>query len=156
MPVKRIIIGADHAGFPLKEAVKPYLTGLGWTVTDVGTASLDPVDYPVFGAEVAARVSTGEFARGILICGSGVGMTVMANKFPRIRAALCLDEDTARMSRLHNDANVLCLAGRKTDPEMAEKIIQVWLKTAFAGGRHLRRIEKIKDIEEQLCQPRRS
>ncbi len=155
MSVERIIIGADHAGFQLKEAIKPYLANLGWTVTDVGVGNPDPVDYPLYGAEVAAKVSSGEFPRGILICGSGVGMAVVANKFPRIRAALCLDEDTARLSRLHNDVNILCLAGRKTDPETAKKIIEVWLKTAFEGGRHLRRIEKIRDIEEQICHPRR-
>ena len=96
MSVEKIIIGADHAGFQLKEAIKPYLANLGWTVTDVGAGNPDPVDYPVYGAEVAAKVSSGEFPRGILICGSGVGMTVVANKFPRIRACLLYTSPSPR------------------------------------------------------------
>ena len=150
-----IIIGADHAGFHLKAALKSHLTGLGLAVTDVGTPGSDPVDYPLFGAEAAARVSSGEFSRGVLICGSGIGMAVVANKFPDVRAAVCLDEDTARLGRRHNDINVLCLAGRKTDPARAVKIIDVWLETAFEGGRHLRRIERIRDIEAQRCRSQR-
>jgi ribose 5-phosphate isomerase B len=150
-----IIIGADHAGFRLKEALKPHLMRLGLAVTDVGTQSADPVDYPLFGAEAAARVSSGEFARGILICGSGIGIAVVANKFPNVRAAVCPDEETARLGRRHNDINVLCLAGRMTDPERAEKIVDVWLGTAFEGGRHLRRIERIRDIEARICRSQR-
>ena len=107
----QIIIGSDHAGFPLKEVVKQYLAEMGYDVTDAGTDSPANVDYPDFGAIVAQRVSAGEFDRGILVCGSGVGMSIVANKFPGVRAALCLDEETARMSRLHNDANILVLAG---------------------------------------------
>jgi len=151
MPVDKIIIGADHAGFALKETLKPCLGRLGLALTDIGTETADPVDYPDIGCRVAAGVSCGAFARGILICGSGVGMTIIANKYPRVRAALCLDEETAELSRRHNDTNILCLAGRKTDPEKAEKIIEIWLKTAFEGGRHNRRIEKIREIEKEVC-----
>jgi len=151
MPVEKIIIGADHAGFALKESLKSCLVRLGLKLTDIGTDTADPVDYPDIGCRVAAGVSSGAFARGILICGSGVGMTIIANKYPRVRAVLCLDEETAELSRRHNDTNVLCLAGRKTDPEKAEKIIEIWLKTAFEGGRHNRRIEKIREIEKEVC-----
>ena len=115
MAKEKIIIGADHAGFALKEALKPFLAEMGLDVTDAGTDSDRSVDYPDFGACVAEAVSAGIFPRGILICGSGVGMSIVANRFPGVRAALCLDEETARLSRMHNDANILVLAGRKTD-----------------------------------------
>ncbi|MFH1079124.1 MAG: ribose 5-phosphate isomerase B [Pseudomonadota bacterium] len=151
MPYEKIIIGADHAGFTLKETIKLCLAGLCLEVTDIGTKTTDPVDYPDVGCQVAAGVSRGAFAKGILICGSGVGMTIIANKYPCIRAVLCLDEETAEMSRRHNDTNILCLAGRKTDHEKALKIIEIWLKTAFEGGRHNRRIEKILEIEKEIC-----
>jgi ribose 5-phosphate isomerase B len=151
MPLKKLILGADHAGFALKEFIKPSLAGFGLEVTDVGPASADPVDYPDLGCRVAEGVSSGAFSRGILVCGSGVGMTIVANKFPRVRAVLCLDEQTAEMSRRHNDTNVLCLAGRKTDMDTVQKIVAVWLKTAFEGGRHNRRIEKIREIEKEVC-----
>jgi ribose 5-phosphate isomerase B len=145
-----IIIGSDHAGFPLKETVKRYVAELGYTVTDTGTDSPVNVDYPDFGAIVAQRVSAGEFDRGILVCGSGVGMSIVANRFPGVRAALCLDEETARMSRLHNDANILVLAGRRTDEEAAKSIARLWLNTEFESGRHQRRLDKIGDLEKQL------
>ena len=146
----RIIIGSDHAGFLLKEAIKQYLADKGYTITDVGTDSTEPVDYPDFAAKVANRVSAGGFDRGILVCGSGTGMTIVANKFPHIRAALCLDVETARLSRLHNDTNILVLAGRRTDTELAKSIIQMWLNTEFEGGRHQSRIDKIREIESRL------
>lgn len=146
----RIIIGSDHAGFLLKEAVKPYLTDLNLGVADAGTGSTDSVDYPDFGATVAEKVSSGEYDRGILICGSGVGMAIVANKYPHVRAVLCLDEETARLSRLHNNANILVLAGRRTDIETAKKIMGKWLGTAFEGGRHQKRLDKIRDIEASL------
>jgi len=114
---------------------------------DVGTYSEDSVDYPDFAAMVARAISSGEFDRGILICGSGVGMSIVANKFPGVRAALCTDTDTARMSRMHNDANILVLAGRRTNIETAVAIVTVWLDTEFEGGRHQRRLDKIKNIE---------
>jgi RpiB/LacA/LacB family sugar-phosphate isomerase len=146
----RIIIGSDHAGFLLKEAIKQYLADKGYTITDVGTDSTEPVDYPDFAAKVANRVSAGGFDRGILVCGSGAGMTIVANKFPHIRAALCLDVETARLSRLHNDTNILVLAGRRTDTELAKSITQMWLNTEFEGGRHQGRIDKIREIESRL------
>ena len=152
MSIENIMIGADHAGFPLKENLKPFLEQLGLAVNDVGTATTDSVDYPDIAGPVAAGVSSGAFARGILICGSGVGVSIVANKYPRVRAALCLDEETAEWSRRHNDANILCLAGRKTDPEKARKIVVAWLRTAFEGDRHSRRIEKIREIEKQICE----
>jgi ribose 5-phosphate isomerase B len=145
--MEKIIIGADHAGFQLKEALKPFLKEMGYTVTDVGTDSERPTDYPDYAARVAETISNGVFPRGILICGSGVGMSITANRFPGVRAALCLDEETARMSRLHNDANILVLAGRKTDAPTARAITRIWLTTPFEGGRHQHRLDKIKEAE---------
>jgi len=147
---KRLVIGADHAGFDLKVALKRLLDRLGYSVHDVGTFSSESVDYPDIAAEVARRVSTGEFTRGILVCGSGIGMSITANRFPHVRAALCMDTETARLSRQHNNANILVLAGRRTDPNTAGEITQVWLRTAFEGGRHQRRLEKIVAIENSL------
>ena len=146
----QIIIGCDHAGFSLKGTIEQCLTNLGYDITDVGTDSGNPVDYPDFGAMVAERVSSGEFDRGILICGSGVGMAIVANKFPRIRAVVCLDEETARMSRLHNDTNILVLAGRRTEKETAKSITRVWLYTEFEGNRHQIRLDKIEAIEKRI------
>jgi len=147
MTVEKIIIGADHGGFSLKESLKRFLAEMGFAVTDVGTESDRAVDYPDFGAKAAGAVSTGLFPRGILICGSGIGMSIVANRFPGVRAALCLDEETARLSRMHNDANILVLAGRKTDPETAKKIVRTWLSTPFEGGRHQGRLDKIREID---------
>src|SRR5574340_1397803 len=149
--MKKIIIGADHAGFELKEAIKPYLTGMGWEVSDVGTYDDAPVDYPDFGCPVAMKVSSGEFDKGILVCGSGVGMSIIANKFPGVRAVLCLDEEMACLSRMHNDTNILALAGRRTDSESAFNIIKRWLETDFEGGRHQTRIDKISKLEISFC-----
>jgi len=150
MVMGKIVIGSDHAGYPLKEAIKQYLTEMGEEITDLGTHSEDDIDYPDFGIMISEKVSSGEFSRGILFCGSGVGMTIVANKFPSVRAVLCLDEDTARMSRLHNDTNILVLAGRQTDIETAKAITNAWLKTAFEGGRHKRRLDKIRELEKRL------
>jgi RpiB/LacA/LacB family sugar-phosphate isomerase len=147
-----VIIGSDHAGFALKEAIKPSLMEKGFAVVDAGTPDESPVDYPDIGAAVAKRVALGEFPRGILICGSGVGMAIVANRFPGVRAALCLDEETARMSRLHNDSNILVLAGRRTATAEARTILEVWLQTPFSGERHQRRLDKIRDLETVFCQ----
>lgn len=147
---ENIIIAADHAGYALKEALKPLLAEMGLDVTDAGTDSDRSVDYPDLGRRAAEAVASGRFPRGILICGSGVGMSIVANRFPGVRAALCLDEEMARMSRMHNDANVLVLAGRKTDSETARRIVRVWLETPFEGGRHGRRLEKIRELESHL------
>jgi len=143
--ILKIIIGSDHAGFDLKEALKDSISGM----TDIGTYSNEPVDYPDFASKVARAVSAGEFEKGILICGSGVGMSIVANRFPGVRAALCTDTETARLSRMHNDANVLVLAGRRTDTETALAIVTVWLNTEFEGGRHRKRLDKINTIEEE-------
>lgn len=147
---ERIIIGADHAGFDLKEHLKGFLAEKGLEVIDAGTSSREAVDYPDVAGRVAGDVSSGAVERGLLICGSGVGMSIAANRFPGVRGALCLDEDTARLSRMHNDSNVLILAGRKTDMEAAKRIVAVWLDTAFEGGRHGRRLDKIIEIERQV------
>ena len=144
---EKIVIAADHAGYSLKEALKPYLAEMGLIVTDAGTDSDRAVDYPDPGGKAAEAVSTGLFPRGILICGSGIGMSIVANRFPGVRAALCLDEETARLSRMHNDANILVLASRKTDPETARRIVRMWLTTPFEGGRHQRRLEKIREMK---------
>jgi ribose 5-phosphate isomerase B len=149
--VNKIIIGSDHAGFPLKEAMKATLDKLGIPYTDIGPECDAAVDYPDYAAQVARRVSDGEFLRGILVCGSGAGMTIVANKFPRVRAALCLTEDMARLCRLHNNTNILVLAGRITEPEKASAIVNTWLNTVFEGGRHERRLEKIRELEIALC-----
>jgi len=143
-----IIIGADHAGFLLKEEIKFFLEENGWIVKDVGTDSETSVDYPDYGAVVAKSVASGLFSHGILVCGSGVGMAIVANKFAGIRAAVCLDTETARLSRLHNDTNILILAGRRTRPEKAREIVAVWLETPFEGGRHRGRLDKIRALED--------
>ncbi len=145
-----IIIGADHAGYFLKEEIKNYLHEKNIDVIDVGPWSDESVDYPDFGSRVAERVSSGEIERGILICGSGIGMSIVANKFPHVRAALSLDADTAMMSRKHNNTNILALAARKTDVETAKEIVAVWLATEFEGGRHIQRLKKIETIEKKF------
>ena len=150
MSPEKIVIGADHAGFRLKEDLKAFLAQTGLAVTDIGTNSDKPADYPDYAAQAAEAVSSGIFPRGILICGSGIGMAITANRFPGVRAALCLDEETARLSRQHNDANMLVLAGRKTDAKTARAIAHVWLATPFEGGRHQRRLDKIKETELKM------
>jgi len=119
-------------------------------MVDIGAYSENSVDYPDLAARVARAISSGEFESGILICGTGVGMSIVANKFPGVRAALCTDTDTARMSRMHNDANVLVLAGRRTDVKTAVGIVRVWFSTEFEGGRHKKRLDKITNIEEEI------
>ena len=144
----KIIIGSDHGGFELKEDLKAFLSELHVDVTDVGTHSEASVDYPDYGREVARRVSTGEFERGILICGTGIGMSMVANRFRGVRAALVHDLYTARLSRAHNDANLLVLGGRTMGKGLAREILRVWLETPFEGGRHARRVEKIQALDE--------
>ncbi len=146
--MKRIAIGADHKGFSLKEAIKKKLTAEGHQVADLGGFSEDSVDYPDFACKVGREVSQGKFDFGIAICWSGTGMTIAANKIKGVRAALCVNADMARLAREHNDANVLTLGSRYITPEVAELIVSTWLSTEFAGGRHQRRVEKIKQIEE--------
>jgi ribose 5-phosphate isomerase B len=138
-----VILGSDHAGFSLKEKLKATLDRLGVPWEDAGTTSEDSVDYPDFGHRVAEAVSSGSFSRGILVCGTGIGVSITANRHPGVRAALVCDENTARLSREHNDANILALGGRTTDPALADRILETWLNTPFAGGRHGRRVAKI-------------
>ena len=145
--VSTIALGADHAGYGLKEALKAWLITHGYQVLDLGTHSTESVDYPDYAALVAESVVDRKVERGLLICGTGIGMCMAANKVPGVRAALCGDLYTARMSREHNDANVLVLGGRLMGADMATDILQAWLETDFAAGRHARRMEKIADIE---------
>jgi ribose 5-phosphate isomerase B len=144
-----VALGADHAGFELKEALKAWLIDQSYQVLDYGTHSTGSVDYPDYAAQVADAVADQKVDRGVLVCGTGIGMTIAANKVAGVRAALCSDLYTARMSREHNDANVLTLGGRLMSAEMAVDILRMWLAADFAGGRHLRRVDKIAEIERQ-------
>lgn len=141
----KIALGADHGGYELKEKVARLLEQLGHRVEDTGCHSSDSVDYPDFADPVVALVAEGDCDRGILICGTGIGMSLAANRNRKIRAANCHDEYTARMSREHNDANILCLGARVIGEGVAVDLIKVWLDTAFAGGRHQQRIAKFSD-----------
>jgi ribose 5-phosphate isomerase B len=123
---------------------------MGYETTDAGTDCAESVDYPDYGIRVATRVSSGEFERGILVCGSGVGMAIVANKFPHVRAVIGLDEETTRLSRKHNNTNILVLAARRTEQESAKSITRLWLHTEFEGGRHQRRLDKIGELEKRL------
>ena len=145
----RIALGADHAGFDLKEALKGWLLEHGHEVQDAGTHSTESVDYPDYAVQVAEAVASGKAERGLLVCGTGVGMAIAANKVPGIRAAFCSDLFTTRMSREHNDANILTLGARITGRELAREILALWLATGFAGGRHTPRLEKIRAIERR-------
>ena len=151
----KIAIGADHAGWELKEEIKTLLTALGHEPADYGAFNEESVDYPDFGIPVAEAVSTGRAERGIAICGTGIGMSIVANKFRGVRAALCHDLFTARMSREHNDANILIIGGRTTEVGLAKAMVEEWLNTQFQGGRHQRRLEKIKKLEEKNYNPSR-
>jgi ribose 5-phosphate isomerase B len=145
----KIAIGSDHAGFRLKEKLEQYVKELGHEVDDLGTHTQEPTDYPPICAAVAREVRDGRAERGIVIGGSGQGEQIAANKVRGIRAALCNDLFTARLSRAHNDANVLALGARIVAPALAREIVAVWLDSPFEGGRHLRRVEQIAEIEEE-------
>lgn len=146
----RIAIGADHGGYELKELIKKMIIEeLGYEVVDFGVDSPTSVDYPDFAIPVAEKVADGEFDRGILICGTGIGMSIAANKVRGIRAALVHDLYSAKATREHNDSNVLTMGGRIIGPEVAREIVRIWLTTPFTGGRHTRRLEKIKAAEEK-------
>ncbi|HET7291983.1 MAG TPA: ribose 5-phosphate isomerase B [Vicinamibacteria bacterium] len=140
-----LVIAADHAGYELKEKLKAFLSRAGIPFEDLGTHSADSVDYPDYARQVAAAVARGDAERGVLVCGSGQGMAMTANRYSGVRAALPWNEETARLSREHNDANVLALGGRVLAPEAAERILAVWLETPFSGGRHARRVRKMDD-----------
>ena len=141
----KIAIGADHGGFQMKEMLKAFVCSLGHEVDDVGCFSKDSVDYPEYAKIVSEKVQNGLCAAGILICGTGIGMSLVANRFSAVRAALCHDEYTARLSREHNNANVLCLGARVVGDGVAEGVVKVWLDTEFSGGRHQRRLEQFSD-----------
>jgi ribose 5-phosphate isomerase B len=147
----QIGLASDHGGFELKKEMKTFLVSIGFDPVDLGPFSADSVDYPDFGMLLADKVSKGELEKGILICGTGIGMSIVANKFARVRAALVHDLYTARLSREHNDANILVLGGRVVDKDLANEIASVWLNTPFQGGRHQRRLDKIEALENERC-----
>ncbi len=145
----RIGLACDHGGFELKEELKSFLSSIDMEQIDFGTFSEDSVDYPDFGILVAEKVSSGELDRGILICGTGIGMSILANKVPRVRATLANDLYSSRCSREHNDSNILVMGGRIVGRDLAKEIVKIWLNTPFAGGRHQRRLEKIEALEKE-------
>jgi len=138
-----IIIGCDHAAFELKEKIKQYLLEKGYTIEDAGTDSISSVNYVDYGKKVAHAVSDGRYPKGILLCGTGLGMSMVANRFKNVRAALCSDLFSVKMSRVHNDSNILVLGGRIIGDILAFELVQTWLDTDFEGGRHLERIQSI-------------
>lgn len=150
----KIYVGSDHHGVRTRLNLSAFIQELGHTVVDVGPAESnpEPVDYPDVAEQVAGAVSRGKADRGILICGTGIGMSIVANKFPGVRAAPVVDELSAEMSRRHNDLNVLCLSGDLLSESMIDRLVEIWLKSEFAGGRHLRRNNKITKIEAEQIQ----
>ncbi len=147
----RIAVGTDHRGYGIRKRLIESLQRHGHEVLDVGSDSPDPVDYPDIAARVAGMVSQGQVDRGVLVCGTGLGMCIAANKFPGVRAAPCYDELSAEISRRHNDLNVLCLSGDLMSERLLERVVEIWLNTPFDGGRHARRLEKIRKLEENRC-----
>jgi len=145
----RIALASDHAGFSVKETIRKYLESAGYAVSDLGTSSAESVDYPDYGKAVGERVASKQADLGIAVCGTGMGISIAANKVPGVRAALAHDLHTARLAREHNDANVLALGGRVVSGEAATRMVQVFLTTAYLGGRHQRRVDKITAIEKQ-------
>lgn len=145
----RIAIGSDHRGFDVKLDVARRLQSLGHEVADVGTSDTESVDYPDYAVAVGTMVSQGQAERGILICGTGIGMSIAANKVRGVRAVVCHDRASAELSRRHNDANVLCLAADSFDEPQIDSMMETWLSTEFDEGRHLRRVEKIEQIEQR-------
>lgn len=152
--MKRVVVGSDHAGFKLKEAVKPLLEKSGYRVEDVGTFDDAPVDYPEYAEKVARKVLEKRGTRGILVCGTGIGASIAANKIPGIRAALVGSVEDARLSRRHNDANLLVLGGWYHDKREIPKIVKAWLTGKFEGGRHKRRVDQIARIEKKYRENR--
>lgn len=140
--MRPIAIGSDHAGYELKEFIKQQLSNLGYEAEDFGTHGTESVDYPDYGMQVARAIDSGDYDRGILICGTGLGMSMVANRHSGVRAALCHDPFSAMMSRKHNDANILVLGGRVIGTELARQIVKTWMETPFEGGRHQERLEK--------------
>jgi ribose 5-phosphate isomerase B len=147
----KIALGSDHGGFRLKEEIKRLLDSLQLAYEDFGCTCEDSVDYPDYALPVAEKVAAGEFDRGILVCGTGIGMSIAANKIPGVRCALVHDTFSARATREHNDSNILALGERVVGPGLALDIVKVWLETEFQGGRHARRVEKIQQIEARYA-----
>jgi len=149
-----IYLGSDHGGLPLKDAIKELLNLRRLDFKDCGTYNGDSVDYPDFGEKVARGVSAGAAEKGLLFCGTGIGMSIVANKFPHVRAALVTDVFMARMAKEHNDANILVLGGRVLDTKKAKRMVATWLDAKFEGGRHQKRLNKIEALEKEMCEPR--
>ncbi|MDO8644627.1 MAG: ribose 5-phosphate isomerase B [bacterium] len=145
----KIALASDHGGFALKEAVKKVLSEKGVSCDDLGVHSEESVDYPDYAVRVAELVSQNKVDAGILVCGTGLGMSMVANKFKGVRAAVVTDPFSAQMAKEHNNANILCLGGRVTEPKKAEELVLTWLRADYAGGRHDRRLRKIEEIEEK-------
>ena len=148
--MKKIAIASDHGGFDLKENIIAFLLKKGLEIDNLGAHSTDSVDYPDYGIKLAQAITDKKFVRGILICGTGVGMSIVVNRFPGIRGTLCSDVYTAKMCREHNDSNVLIMGGRVIEVSLAIEILETWLNTEFEGGRHQRRLDKIKNIDARL------
>ncbi len=143
----RIALASDHAGYAEKERLKTVLEAIGIEFDDLGTVSEESVDYPDYARKVALQVAEGKVEQGVLVCGSGTGMAITANKVPGVRAAVAWSEETARLARQHNDANVLAIGARTTPPDDIPKIVRAWFETEFLGGRHAARVEKIAEVE---------
>ena len=141
--MKKIAIASDHGGYDLKKTVITYLLNKGWEVDDLGPANGDSVDYPDYGIKLAEAIIDKTFDRGIVICGTGVGMSIVVNRYPGIRGTLCSDVYTAKMCREHNDSNILIMGGRVIGEGLATEIVETWLNTEFEGGRHIKRVEKL-------------
>jgi ribose 5-phosphate isomerase B len=146
----KLAIASDHAGFELKESIVTFLRAKGVVLEDFGPKNGDRVDYPDYGILIAKAIQEKKISRGILICGTGVGMSIVVNRFPGIRGTLCADLYTAKMCREHNDSNILIMGGRVIGVGLAEEIVDTWLNTPFEGGRHQKRLDKIEDIDRQL------
>lgn len=149
----KVAVGSDHAGFAAKEALKPFLERHGCQVDDVGTDGADSVDYPDFAFQVGERVADGRAELGLLVCGSGIGMSIAANKVPGVRAAACTDPYAAALARRHNNANVLCVGARISGPGLLEAIVEAFFDAPFDGGRHARRVDKIRHREREGANP---
>jgi ribose 5-phosphate isomerase B len=148
--METLVLACDHGGFALKETLRKFLVRKGYAVKDVGAFSRERVDYPLYASAAARLVSSGKVKRGIIICKSGIGNSIVANKLPRVRAALCYNITAARLSRQHNDSNILVLGSLFVSPALAKRMVTVWLKTPFEGGRHAKRLRQIMAIEKEL------
>lgn len=145
-----IAIASDHGGFDLKANIISFLRELGYELSDMGPENSDSVDYPDYGIKIAQAITKNKVSRGIVICGTGIGMSIVVNRFSGIRGALCCDIFTAKLSREHNDSNILIMGGRVVDHNLAKEIVRVWLNTRFEGGRHLKRLDKISKLDKSI------